>query len=117
MNMYSFSCWSNSHPYCIHAHWSVDIQDFWLENSLGDRLEVVDQLPGHHTLLISPLEIFFFWEYVNDHVYKTLKPPDLATFHEQVDVVAVLQYLWITLEYGLEILETTNRAQVEICQA
>ena len=69
---------------------------------------MTNQLHCHRTSLISPLN-FLFWGYVKYRVYEIFVS-DLAILHgwlvavlQTVDV-AMLQRVWMELEYRLEIL-------------
>jgi hypothetical protein len=71
-----------------------------------------------HSPDITPLD-FFLWRYVKDHVYAP-PVPDIATlrtrisaFLEEVDA-AMLQRVWMELEYRLDVLRVTKGAHIEV---
>jgi hypothetical protein len=62
---------------------------------------------------------FFFREYVKDRVYAT-PVPDIATLRTRIAAVleevdaAMLQRVWMELEYCLDVLRETKGAHVEV---
>jgi hypothetical protein len=60
---------------------------------------------------------FFLWSYVKDRVYATLVPY-IATLRTRIAVeefdAAMLQHLWMELEYRVDVLRATKGAHVEV---
>jgi hypothetical protein len=65
---------------------------------------------------ITPLD-FFLWRYVKDRVYATLVP-DIATLRTRIALEefddAMLQRVWMELEYRLDVLRATKGTHVEV---
>jgi hypothetical protein len=67
---------------------------------------------------ITPLD-FLLWGFVKDRVYAT-PVPDIATLRTRIAAVlervdaAMLQRVWIELEYLLDVLRPTKGAHVEL---
>jgi hypothetical protein len=65
---------------------------------------------------ITPLD-FFLWRYVKDRVYAT-PVPDIATLRTRIVLekldAAMLQRVWMELEYRLDVLRATKGAHIEV---